>query len=45
MSLLRISWAPAVAALAASGALALLCGAAASNLIPPALAYALLVLP
>ena len=44
-SLLRISWAPAAAAAGIYGALTLLCGSVSPNLLPSAVAYALLVLP
>jgi len=44
-SLLRISWVPAAAATGISGALTLLCGSVTPNLLPSAVAYALLVLP
>jgi hypothetical protein len=43
--LVRMSWAPAAAAGVISGALVLLCKTATPNLLPSAVAYALLVLP
>ena len=45
MRLLHVSWAPALALAVGAGGAALLCGAIAANILPSAVAYALLVLP